>query len=99
MIVYVFTHSFSCLTLQFIPPPPFIVYAPALSEIWASDQGRNPVLYTRTFGGKNCKTFFSVAKLFPFKLDQYRKENSFCSSHVKDTENVFTVLVNDVGRA
>lgn len=57
MIVYVFTHSFSCLPLKFIPPPPFIVYTPALSEVWACDQVRNPVLYTRTFGEKIVRRF------------------------------------------
>lgn len=74
MIVYVFTHSYSCLPLKFIPPPPFIVYAPALSEISACDQGRNPVFYTKTFGEKFCKTFFSVAKFSPSNLTNTEKE-------------------------
>lgn len=42
------------------------------------------------------RPFPPVAKLFPSKIDEYQRENPVCSSHVKDSENVFTALVNGV---
>lgn len=78
MIVYVFTHSFSCLPLKFIPPPPFIVYTPALSEIWACDQGRNPgfsqMFYTRTFGGNIVRRFSLWPNFSPSNLTNTEKK-------------------------
>lgn len=67
--MYSLINSFA-YPLKFIPSPPFIVYTPDLSEIWGCDQGRNPVLYTIKFWEKSCKMFFSVPKLFPYKIDQ-----------------------------
>lgn len=49
--------------------------------------------------GKNFVRRFLCGQIFPFKLDQYRKGNPFYSNHVRDTEDVFTVLVNDGSRA
>lgn len=92
--IHVFTHKFSCLPLKSSPLPPWVVYTPALREIWVCDQGRNTALYTRIFWEKFCKTFFSVAKLFPSKIDQYQRE--FCSSHLKDGEHTFSALADAV---